>query len=74
MLDQHRAIYALLAVRDRTELPPSEQRTAREKTKAALERLWRTGEILLEKPKLAEVLPVTTAVKSVSAGAWLPTA
>ncbi len=54
VLDQHRAIYALLAVRDRNELPPSEQRTAREKTKAALERLWRTGEILIEKPKLAD--------------------
>ncbi len=54
VLDQHRAIYALLAVRDHTELPPSEQRTARERTKAALERLWRTGEILIEKPKLAD--------------------
>ncbi len=54
VLDQHRAIYALLAVRDRNQIPPSEQNTLREKTKAALERLWRTGEILLEKPKLAD--------------------
>jgi hypothetical protein len=34
----------LLAVRDRNQIPPSEQNTLREKTKAALERLWRTGE------------------------------
>jgi len=54
VLDQHRAIYALLAVRDRNQIPPSEQNTLREKTKSALERLWRTGEILLEKPKLAD--------------------
>jgi phosphoenolpyruvate carboxylase len=54
VLDQHRAIYALLAVRDRTHIPPSEEKSLREKTKAALERLWRTGEILLEKPKLSD--------------------
>jgi phosphoenolpyruvate carboxylase len=54
VLDQHRALYALLAVRDRNQIPPSEQQTLREKTKAALERLWRTGEILLEKPKLED--------------------
>ncbi|MFA7344620.1 MAG: phosphoenolpyruvate carboxylase [Terrimicrobiaceae bacterium] len=54
VLDQHRAIYALLETRDRGHLSASEERSAREKTKAALERLWRTGEILLEKPKLAD--------------------
>jgi len=54
VLDQHRAIYALLAMRDRRQMPASEQNTLREQTRAALERLWRTGEILLEKPKLAD--------------------
>jgi phosphoenolpyruvate carboxylase len=54
VLDQHRAIYALLATRDRGHNSISEDRSTRERTKAALERLWRTGEILLEKPKLAD--------------------
>ena len=54
VLDQHRALFALLAVRQRGVLAPSEEQSLREQTKAALERLWRTGEILLEKPKLAD--------------------
>ena len=54
VLDQHRAIYALLATRDRGRVSASEERSIRGKTKAALERLWRTGEILLEKPKLED--------------------
>ena len=54
VLDQHRAIYALLATRDQGRISASEERSVREQTKAALERLWRTGEILLEKPKLAD--------------------
>lgn len=56
VLDQHRAIYALLASRNRGYHSASEERSARIRTKAALERLWRTGEILLEKPKLADEL------------------
>jgi phosphoenolpyruvate carboxylase len=56
VLDQHRAIYALLATRNRRHISASEERSARVRTKAALERLWRTGEILLEKPKLADEL------------------
>jgi phosphoenolpyruvate carboxylase len=54
VLDQHRAIYALLEERQRKNLTPSEERVLRAQTKAALERLWRTGEILLEKPTLAD--------------------
>jgi phosphoenolpyruvate carboxylase len=54
VLDQHRALYTLLVARAREHLPASEMQSLREKTKAALERLWRTGEILLEKPKLAD--------------------
>ncbi|MEI6492675.1 MAG: phosphoenolpyruvate carboxylase [Verrucomicrobiota bacterium] len=56
VLDQHRAIYALLATRNRGHISASEERSIRVRTKAALERLWRTGEILLEKPKLADEL------------------
>ncbi|MEP6673193.1 MAG: phosphoenolpyruvate carboxylase [Chthoniobacter sp.] len=54
VLDQHRSLYALLAGPDRETLPASELQSLRVKTKAALERLWRTGEILLEKPTLAD--------------------
>ncbi|HEY3900386.1 MAG TPA: phosphoenolpyruvate carboxylase [Chthoniobacter sp.] len=54
VLDQHRALYALLAGPDRQTLPEFELQSLRTKTKAALERLWRTGEILLEKPTLTD--------------------
>ena len=54
VLDQHRALFALIDAREHGQQTPSEQARLREKTKAALERLWRTGEILLEKPTLAD--------------------
>jgi phosphoenolpyruvate carboxylase len=54
VLDQHRVLYQLLAARERTGNAPSEEASLREKTKAALERLWRTGEILVEKPTLTD--------------------
>ncbi|HYR57412.1 MAG TPA: phosphoenolpyruvate carboxylase, partial [Chthoniobacteraceae bacterium] len=54
VLDQHRALFALIDARGHGQLTPSETAALREKTKAALERLWRTGEILLEKPTLAD--------------------
>ena len=54
VLDQHRALYALLEGPDRDALPEFELHSLRPKTKAALERLWRTGEILLEKPTLTD--------------------
>jgi phosphoenolpyruvate carboxylase len=47
VLDHHRAIFALLEEKARGN-------AHRARTKAALERLWRTGEILLEKPALAD--------------------
>jgi phosphoenolpyruvate carboxylase len=50
VLLHHRAIYRLLVDRENTMWTPGEQHALREDTKAALERLWRTGEILLEKP------------------------
>jgi phosphoenolpyruvate carboxylase len=53
VLDQHRALFCLI---ERLSAPstPSEFERHRERIKAALERLWRTGEILLEKPALAD--------------------
>jgi phosphoenolpyruvate carboxylase len=54
VLDQHRALYALLVERARGQNSGSDTESTRENTMAALERLWRTGEILLEKPMLAD--------------------
>jgi len=53
VLEQHRAIYRLLVGREDTRLSPSQQATLRKEIKVVLERLWRTGEILLEKPDIA---------------------
>lgn len=54
VLDQHRVLFGLLERVTSGDLPSTEARTVREAVKAALERLWRTGEILLEKPTLAD--------------------
>jgi phosphoenolpyruvate carboxylase len=50
VLEQHRAIYLLLVKRENTMWTPTEQADLAEEIKAALERLWRTGEIMLVKP------------------------
>ena len=50
VLEHHRRIYLLLARRENTVWTPSEQEEIREQIKTELERLWRTGEIYLEKP------------------------
>ncbi len=54
VLEQHRAIYKLLVKRENTMWTPMEQAEIKEEIKAALDRLWRTGEILLRKPEVAE--------------------
>jgi phosphoenolpyruvate carboxylase len=54
VLDQHRVLFGLLERVTGGDLPSAEARTVRESVKAALERLWRTGEILLEKPTLTD--------------------
>ncbi len=54
VLDQHRVLFGLLERLTDGNLAPAEARTVRESVKAALERLWRTGEILLEKPSLTD--------------------
>lgn len=54
VLDQHRALFALIEARNSRPASPSSEIALRSRTKAALERLWRTGEILLEKPTLTD--------------------
>ena len=53
VIEQHRAIYRLLGTLDTALRDEAERRAHREQTKAALERLWRTGEILVQKPNVA---------------------
>lgn len=53
VLEQHRSIYRLLAALENGSLTPSERHAIRQEIKVVLERLWRTGEILLEKPTVA---------------------
>jgi phosphoenolpyruvate carboxylase len=54
VLDQHRAIYRLIQERERAAASSAETRRLAAQTRAALERLWRTGEILLSKPDLSD--------------------
>ena len=54
VLEQHRALFTLINTRENGPSTPSSRDLLRDQTKAALERLWRTGEILLEKPSLAD--------------------
>ncbi|MFV0416183.1 MAG: phosphoenolpyruvate carboxylase [Chthoniobacterales bacterium] len=53
VLEQHRAIFRILSTLDYNNQTPSEQKQARRELKTALERLWRSGEILLEKPDVS---------------------
>ncbi len=53
VLEQHRDIYRLLTSLENPSLTPSERQAIRDEIKVVLERLWRTGEILLEKPTVS---------------------
>jgi len=53
VLEHHRRMYLLLVDRENRVWTPSERKELRASMKAELERLWRTGEIYLEKPDLA---------------------
>ena len=53
VLGQHRRIFSLLEAAD-FDGDHDRSHTAREKLKAALERLWRTGEVRREKPTVAD--------------------
>ena len=54
VLDQHRSIHQLLAENDREDITPSERLEIRRKIKICLERLWRSGEIFLDQPDVAD--------------------
>ena len=56
VLDHHREFYLLLLRRENQMWTPSEQERIREEIITILERLWRTGEIYLEKPRLEQEL------------------
>ena len=53
VLEHHRGLYLSLVQRENTMWTPSEQREIDWQVRNALERLWRTGETLLEKPTVA---------------------
>lgn len=53
VLEHHRRVYLLLVKRENQMWTPSEQEEIRIEIKTELERLWRTGEIYLEKPDVA---------------------
>ncbi len=56
VLEHHRELYLLLLKRENTMYTAAEQEIIRDDIKALLERLWRTGEIFLEKPDVASEL------------------
>ena len=53
VLEQHRTLYLLLVKRENQMWTPAEQQSIRDEVKLALERLWRTGELRLQKPDVA---------------------
>ena len=53
VIEQHRALFAMLSDLESDLLTPSERAQKRDAIKVALERLWRSGEIFLEKPEVA---------------------
>lgn len=52
VLEQHRELYLLLVRKENPIWTPREKQTIRNDIKLCLERLWRTGEIYLEKPDI----------------------
>ena len=50
VLEKHRELYLLLVKLENQMWTPAEREDIRKEVKAVLERLWRTGEILFEKP------------------------
>ncbi len=53
VLEQHRNLYLLMVQLENQMWTPQEKRAIRDGIKTAIERLWRTGEIYLEKPDVA---------------------
>ena len=56
VLEQHRELYLLLVARENQMWTPHERAGIRSRIKAELERLWLTGDILLERPEVADEL------------------
>jgi phosphoenolpyruvate carboxylase len=56
VLEQYRELYLLLLRRENSIWTPIERAGIREDVKVALERLWRTGDIFLEKPDVPSEL------------------
>ncbi|RZV40874.1 MAG: phosphoenolpyruvate carboxylase [Acidimicrobiia bacterium] len=56
VLEQHRALYLHLVAGENQMWTPAERDLIREDVKADLERLWRTGDIFLERPGVADEL------------------
>jgi phosphoenolpyruvate carboxylase len=54
VLDQHRFLYEMIVRMPEGELSAVRRAELKRELKAGLERLWRTGEILLEKPTLTD--------------------
>ena len=54
VLEQHRELYLLLVSRENQMWTPQEQDEIDADLRARLERLWRTGEIFLERPDIAD--------------------
>ncbi|NTU57615.1 MAG: phosphoenolpyruvate carboxylase [Chlorobiaceae bacterium] len=53
VLEQHRELYLLLVKRENRMWTPAEREDIRKEIMVILERLWRTGEILFEKPEVS---------------------
>jgi phosphoenolpyruvate carboxylase len=53
VLEQHRNLYLLMLQLENQMWTPQEQRAIRDSIKLALDRLWRTGEVYLNKPDVA---------------------
>lgn len=53
VLEQHRELYLLLVKKENRIWTPFERDSIKEEIKTALERLWRTGEIYLERPDIS---------------------
>ncbi|HET9956252.1 MAG TPA: phosphoenolpyruvate carboxylase [Polyangiaceae bacterium] len=56
VLDHHAELRTLLRARSQSVLTPPKLEVLRDRVKTALERLWRTGEIFLDKPDLSSEL------------------
>lgn len=53
VMEQHRALYLQMVKRENTMWTPAEQHEIDQQIEVIIERLWRTGETLLEKPTVA---------------------